>query len=241
MLTSKYLTPTRLGERRRRLPASSTWAACKDGGVIFNKGLKWSISNREVVSAWDDFWHASGPLRKLIQGPLLEGEGKKSAKEFLANVFDSSFVFLDSILKEIQGVPLAANPLQDDILIWGFSKDGSFNLQSAYLLAKDLNPLNLTTQKLWVWKAKTFPRIKFFLWLCFHSNIPTKEVLGSRGFNLDNTCDLCGVSTESIIHVLCDCSVAREVWRNLGFDDTRQDFYGTTLVDWLKNNCESYE
>ena len=128
LLTSKYLTPTRLGERRRRLPASSTWAACKDGGVIFNKGLKWSISNEEAVSAWDDFWHASGPLRKLIQGPLLEGKGKKSAKEFLANVFDSSFVFPDSILKEIQGAPLAANPLQDDILIWGFSKDGRFNL-----------------------------------------------------------------------------------------------------------------
>lgn len=80
------------------------------------------------MSAWDDFWLASGPLRKLIQGPLLEGEGKKSAKEFLANVFDSSFVFPESILKKIQGVPHAANPLQDDILIWGFSKDGSFNL-----------------------------------------------------------------------------------------------------------------
>ena len=150
MLTSKYLTPARLGERGRRLPALSTWVACKDGGVIFNKGLKWSISNGEAVSAWDDFWLASCPLRKLIQGPLLEGEGKKSAKEFLANAFDSSFVFPESILKEIQGVPLVANPLQDDILIWALSKDGSFNLQSAYLLAKGLNPLNLTTHKLWV-------------------------------------------------------------------------------------------
>ncbi|KAK7825743.1 hypothetical protein CFP56_032768 [Quercus suber] len=79
-----------LGERGRRLPASSNWTACKVGGVIFNKGLKWSISNGEVVSAWDDFWLASGPLRKLIQGPLLEGEGKKSAKEFLANVLHTA-------------------------------------------------------------------------------------------------------------------------------------------------------
>ena len=82
------------------------------------------------MSAWDDFllWLTSSPLRELIQGPLLEGERKKSTKEFLANVFDSSFVPPDSILKEIQGVPLAANPLQDDILIWGFSKYGRFNL-----------------------------------------------------------------------------------------------------------------
>lgn len=31
--------------------------------MIFNKGLKWSISNGEMVNAWDDFWLASGPLR----------------------------------------------------------------------------------------------------------------------------------------------------------------------------------
>ena len=116
---------------------------------------------------------------------------------------------------------LASNPIQEDILIWAFSKDGSFTLHSAYLLAKGLNPLNLTTHKPWVWKAKTSPRIKFFPWLCFHSSIPTKEVLGSRGFNLDNTCDLCGVGVESLIHVLRDYSMAREVWRNLGIDDAR--------------------
>ena len=51
MLTNKYLTPTELSERGRRLPASRTWAACKDGGAIFNKWLKWSISNGEAVSA----------------------------------------------------------------------------------------------------------------------------------------------------------------------------------------------
>ncbi|KAL0010713.1 hypothetical protein SO802_005821 [Lithocarpus litseifolius] len=87
-------------------------------------------------------------VRKLIQGPLLEGEGKKSDKEFLANLFDSSFVFPKSILKEIQGMPLAANPLQDDILIWGFSKDGSFNLQSANLLAKGRKEHNIHVQSI---------------------------------------------------------------------------------------------
>ena len=55
-------------------------------------------------------------------------------------------------------------------------------------------------------------------------------MLGSKGFNLDNTCDLCGVGTKSIIHVLRDYSVAREVWRNLGIDDARQDFFSTPCV-----------
>lgn len=69
------------------------------------------------MSAWDDFWLALGPLRKQIQGSLLEGEGKKLVKDFLANVLDSSFVFPETILKEIKGVSLAANRIQEDILI----------------------------------------------------------------------------------------------------------------------------
>lgn len=43
MLTTKYLTPVKLSERGRRLLPSRTWAACKDGGAIFIKGLKWSL------------------------------------------------------------------------------------------------------------------------------------------------------------------------------------------------------
>lgn len=93
------------------------------------------------------------------------------------------------------------------------------------MLTEDLNPLNLATPKLWVWNTKTTPRIKFFLWQCYHGNIPTKEVLGSWGFNPDNTCELCGGYTETIIHVLCDYFVARNVWRKLGVNDANYEFF----------------
>ena len=64
MLISKYLIATRLSEGGRQLPASKIWAACKEGGIIFNKGLKWAVANGEEVGFWDDFWLPSGPLRK---------------------------------------------------------------------------------------------------------------------------------------------------------------------------------
>ena len=59
-------------------------------------------------------------------------------------------LFCQSISCNIKGIPLASNPLQEDILIWAFSKDGNFTLKSAYLIAKVLNPLNLDTSNLWV-------------------------------------------------------------------------------------------
>ena len=45
-----------------------------------------------------------------------------------------SFVLLDYIMQEIKGILLASNPLQEDLHIWAFSKDGNFSLKSAYLI-----------------------------------------------------------------------------------------------------------
>ena len=160
-------------------------------------------------------------------------------KEFLADKRSISFVLLELIEQEIRGIPLVLNSAREDILIWAYSKDGNFSLSSAYLLAKDLNPLNLVTLKMWVWKSKTTPRIKFFLWQCYYGSIPTKDVLGSRGFNLNTTCELCGCNSETIIHLLRDCGVAKNVWRNLGINDADQDFYNSPLAEWLRKNCES--
>ena len=240
MLICKYLTPSRLGVGGRKLPASRIWAACKDGGVIFNKGLKWSIANGNMVKAWGDFWLPSGPLRHQIEGPLTEGEENISVKMLLDNWSSISFILPDNIVKEIQGTPSAVNSNQEDILVWAFSKDGSFSLKSAYLLAKGLNPLNLEASPgHWVWKTITTPRIKFFLWLCVHHSIPTLEVLCSRGMNLNTSCELCGLASESILHTLRDCEKARGVWKDLGFDESNAEFFNLSLTAWLEKYCGS--
>nr|POE76510.1 putative ribonuclease h protein [Quercus suber] len=191
MLTNKYLTSTHLrGETRNQL-ASCIWRACKAGGIVFNKRLKWSIANGDKACLWNDFWLPLGPLRNQIEGPLTEVENRLLVKSFLANMDSISFNLPHKIVQEIRGIPVAADPNQEDILIWAYSKDGCFSLKSAYLIAKGINILNLeTSPHNWVWRASTTPRIKFFLWLCTHHSIPTKEVLGSRGFFLDPTCNL---------------------------------------------------
>ena len=110
ILISKYLTATRLSEGGRKLPTSKIWAACKEGGIIFNKGLKWVVANGEEVGFGDDFWLTSGPLRKQIEGLLAEGENNLSVKMFLSNPNELSFNFPETILKDIQGIPLASCP-----------------------------------------------------------------------------------------------------------------------------------
>lgn len=163
--------------------------------------MKWSIANGDEVCLWNDYWLPSGPFRNLIEGPLADRKDRLSIRSFLDNMDKISFILPHGIVQEIRDIPVAENLDQDDILVWALSKDGSFSLKSAYLIAKGFNILNLeTSPHQWVWKASTSPRIKFFLRLCTHGSVPTKEVLGSRGLNLDPTCELCGESPNSSSH-----------------------------------------
>ena len=69
LLAAKYLTASRMTNEGSKLPCSSCWTACKKGGPIYVKGLKWSVKNGETVKVWTDFWLPMGTLRSLIEGP----------------------------------------------------------------------------------------------------------------------------------------------------------------------------
>ena len=48
----------------------------------------------------------------------------------------------EELRNQIQDIPFSLDPNTEDVSCWAYSKDGSFSLKSAYLLAKGLNPLN---------------------------------------------------------------------------------------------------
>ena len=55
MLVAKYLCPNRVIEEGRNLPRSRIWAACKKGGPIYVKGLRWIVRSGECVNMWKDY------------------------------------------------------------------------------------------------------------------------------------------------------------------------------------------
>lgn len=205
-------------EERKKLPCSSVWAACKKGGPVYVKGLKWSVKNGETVKVWNDFWLPLGTLRSLIEGPLNHDEELISVKQYfdLNHEWKAqclSFDLPDHILNAIKATPLSCNHEVVDSLQWAFSKNVFFSPKLACLLARGLNPLNLDTVSMaWVWKVETYPKVQFFLWLCLHNSVPTGKVLGSRGLILDPICSLCHQSNETIDHLLRGCVIAREFW-----------------------------
>lgn len=141
MLAAEYLTPKRMTEDGRKLPCSSMWSACKKGGPIYVKGLKWSVRSGESIKFWMDYWLPEGSLRSLIQGPLNRDEKKLTVRQYLVHEADRrnyiiSFELPDRLFKAIQATPLSIDQNAEDLLHWAHSKNGFFSLKSAYLLAR---------------------------------------------------------------------------------------------------------
>ena len=86
------------------------------------------------------------------------------------------------------------NLSEQDRRIWGFSRNGVYNSKSGYKLAETLelqqNPpgpsLPPIEKKLWqdLWKTKTTPKIRRFMWRALSGALAVKQGLRSRGILL---------------------------------------------------------
>ena len=125
-----------------------------------------------------------------------------------------------------------------DLIAWAFSNDGNFTLWSAYIAAKGLIALNHPTSHLsWIWKVKAPPKFLIFIWLCPYCNIPVREVLHSRGLNLDQKCPICNSGSKSINHLLHECPHSVSFWNRFGPLSSLIHTFDLPITDWLHANC----
>ncbi|CAL1371675.1 unnamed protein product [Linum trigynum] len=66
-----------------------------------------------------------------------------------------------------------------------------------------------------VWRQMIPTKVCAFMWLVAHKRILTLDNLKKRGWQLANTCELCGVEEESIDHILSQCGFVVEIWTRM--------------------------
>lgn len=92
--------------------------------------------------------------------------------------------------------------------LWSFSANNKFSVKSLYEhLTRSYSGPNYKL----IWKVKIPLKIKIFMWLVAQSAILTKDNMEKRKWQGDPTCYFCN-STESVDHLLFQCSTARVVW-----------------------------
>ncbi|EPS69492.1 hypothetical protein M569_05275, partial [Genlisea aurea] len=63
------------------------------------------------------------------------------------------------------------------------------------------------------WKTPVAPKILYFGWKLRKSILPTKQELHRRHMSTEDSCDLCGETSDSWSHALILCPFATAVWR----------------------------
>ncbi|CAA7055762.1 unnamed protein product [Microthlaspi erraticum] len=62
-----------------------------------------------------------------------------------------------------------------------------------------------------LWRIKTSPKLKFFLWKAAVGALSVGSTLIARGLDTDGRCIRCG-APEDVLHVLLNCPFAQKVW-----------------------------
>lgn len=100
--------------------------------------------------------------------------------------------------------------------------------------------MNEETKETWstIWKVGGPPKLSHFLLKACKGNMAVKVVLFRRHIAADDVCGCCGQEPKSIIHVLFQCTVAKETWLGSSFasliDESPSSSFAARLL-WLNN------
>uniref|UniRef100_A0A803LLZ1 RNase H type-1 domain-containing protein n=1 Tax=Chenopodium quinoa TaxID=63459 RepID=A0A803LLZ1_CHEQI len=175
------------------LNASYTWRFVISAKDLVVKGSCWLIGNWRNVQLWGDKWV-----------PSLSGSRVSSLPTH------PDLYVQDAITKK-----RILNYEQEDILQWKHTKNGEFNVRSAYHFelerefGGDRCSSSTSKSKLWnnIWNSNVPQKVKHLVWRAVANGIPTMETLASRGLEVDRICPRCGKGDETTL------TYSSSVWR----------------------------
>ena len=103
-----------------------------------------------------------------------------------------------------------------DLVAWLNSTTGDFSVKSTYNCWKDEGTNHISNLFKAVWRVKAPHRIQHFLWLVSNNALLTTQGRCRRGMTDEDTCQVCGCESETVLHILRDCPVVKEMWMSIG-------------------------
>lgn len=135
-------------------------------------------------------------------------------------------VFNHRDCEQILRLPLSKTN-QSDERVWRGTTNGKFSVKTAYVIAKEVLQLrhgrmnrlgqssgSVTDEAKWkrVWRCSAPAKVKAFLWRGLHDILAVNKALAKRKVPVDELCPVCGLSDESVSHMLFHCERASRTW-----------------------------
>ncbi|XP_057248280.1 uncharacterized protein LOC130590240 [Beta vulgaris subsp. vulgaris] len=136
VLKAKYCKNSNLLDAMPNQSQSTIWRDILKGRDLLNKGLVYNVGNGEDISLWYHHWVGNEPLYKHPDINIPDSK----AHWRVARIIRNGAWHLDSIISllphdialSIKAIPLPKLAEIKDGLRWIFSKDGHFDIKSAY-------------------------------------------------------------------------------------------------------------
>ncbi|CAL9004181.1 unnamed protein product, partial [Prunus brigantina] len=215
-----------------KVSCRNPWREISKGYNYFLQCCRFSVGNGEKIRFWEDLWLKEGILKDLF--PRLSSLSRRRNQSIsnLVNIhevplswdFDfrrnlseaeiSEVVLLLDILGKVR-----LNNSRSDRRSWEIEDHGSFSCKSfrSFLLSTTKEVFPPSTS---IWKAKTPPKIQFFVWLAANGKINSCDSIQRRHPKMclsPSWCVLCKDNAESIDHMFIHCSYSLKLWwRMLG-------------------------
>ncbi|CAN1743093.1 Putative ribonuclease H protein At1g65750 [Linum perenne] len=204
-----------------------------------------SIRDGKETRFWTTCWVDAG--LKLIDYADPSGQGvdfDSSVAEFTTTDGTWNFGLLKTLLPpDVVDIIAGMTPPKEDSgtddWVWGCEKSGLFTIKSAYDLigkveaATDADRWN----SIWRWKGPCL--VRFFMWLAAKDRLLTNAARHRRGLSQDASCPRCAATTEDSNHVLRECPVAAETWKQTDEFDVTGAVWRGSYTDWLNHFLKS--
>lgn len=200
---------------------SWSWASLIEARDIIFSRSSWQVGNGISIKIWKDKW-LPPPMLELSPHPhwyplehpqwftkLLIGTPSLGSSKI-------SLPFISpDIIRQISLIPIG-DGLENDRLIWPWNKSGIYTVKLGYhwhhsitirSIPDNSHTFHRVNPMIWkiIWRLKTLPKIRSFLWRVLANAIPTFFNLYRRKIAVSPLCPVCHSFDETIEHLLLLC------------------------------------
>ncbi|KAL0684835.1 hypothetical protein Bca4012_051683 [Brassica carinata] len=195
------------------------------GRELLQQGLMPKIGNGAETKVWWDRCILDGVPRvpEYREGSVVDLTLKvEDLLDQHSRVWNKALIY-DTFTPKDAAIIIKLKPIltRPDEIVWGLTKNGVYSSKSGYELLDQIEelsspsttPIPPVEKQLWLalWKTKTTPKLRHFLWRTLSGALAVNDRLRSTGIRLDTTCSSCNDAPEDIGHVLFHCRFTQAV------------------------------
>nr|KYP40981.1 Putative ribonuclease H protein At1g65750 family [Cajanus cajan] len=213
ILNSLYLHGNSILCAQNRRGASPIWSSLVKALPSLREGFEPQLGSG-ASSLWYTDWSGTGLWCGRVSFIHIADINKTVADCWVSGVWNFTnlhTVLPTELLSSVQRLTVVNSSLGLDHFVWRGDNSGCYTAAAGYRFLTRV--LSTKGDVVWkkVWKLMIIEKVKFLLWQCLHSALPTNQVRADRRLTESGACSHCSCPHETILHALRDCPYSREV------------------------------